>query len=95
MQSTLPAVTVHRSVAGTASIIKVPVGYEIIKEWLHTSVLLQTAQFQRCVNVHCMGAECLSSVRGNTEYSRKARCRGSAPQRMRKRLLQSLFSGAK
>ncbi len=70
-------------------------GYEINKERLHTSVLPQTTPFQRCVNVHCTGAECLSSARGNTQSSRKARCRGSVPHRPRERLLQSLFSGAK
>ncbi len=93
MQSASSAVTVHRSVAGTARGIRV--GYEINKERLHASVLPQTAPFQRCVNVHCTGAECLSSARGNTQSSRKARCRGSAPHRPRERLLQSLFSGAK
>ncbi len=66
-------------------------GYEINKERLHASVLPQTAPFQRCVNVHCTGAECLSSARGNTQSSRKARCRGSAPHRPREWLLQSLF----
>ncbi len=39
--------------------------------------------------------ECLSSARGNTQSSRKAHCRDSAPHRLRERLLQSLFSGAK
>ncbi len=78
--------------AGTARGIRV--GYEINKEQLHASVLPQTAPFQRCVNVHCTGAECLSSARGNTQSSRKAHCRDSAPHRLRERLLQ-LFSGAK
>ncbi len=86
VQSASPAVTVHRSVAGTARGIRV--GYEINKEWLHASVLPQTAPFQRCVNVHC-------TARGNTQSSRKAHYRDSAPHRPRERLLQSLFSGAK
>ncbi len=93
VQSASPAVTVHRSVAGTARSIRV--GYEINKERLHASVLPQNTPFQRCVNVHCTGAECLSSARGNTQPPRNARCRDSAPHRPRERLLQSLFSGAK
>ncbi len=94
VQSASPAVIVHRSMAGTARGIRV--GYEINKERLHTSVLpQQTAPFQRCVNIHCTGVECLSSARGNTQSSRKARCRGSGPHRLRERLLQLLFSGAK
>ncbi len=76
VQSASPAVTVHRSMAGTIS-----VGYEINKERLHASVLPQTAPFQRCVNVHCKGAECLSSVRGNTQPPRKAGCRDIALHR--------------
>ncbi len=90
VQSASPAVTVHRSVAGTARGIRV--GYEINKERLHASVLPQTAPFQL---VHCTGTECLSSARGNTQPPCKACCRGSAPHRPRERLLQSLFSGAK
>ncbi len=43
VQSASPAVTVHRSVAGTARGIRV--GYEINKERLHASVLPQTARF--------------------------------------------------
>ncbi len=90
VQSASPAVTVHRSVAGTARGIRV--GYEINKERLQASVLPQTAPFQL---VHCTGTECLSSARGNTQPPCKACCRGSAPHRPRERLLQSLFSGAK
>ncbi len=93
LQSASPAVTVHRSMAGTARGIRV--GNEINKERLHSSVLPQTAPFQRCVNVHCTGAECLSFARGNTQSSRKVGCGGSTPHRPRERLLQSLFSGAK
>ncbi len=70
-------------------------GYEINKEWLHASVLPQTAPFQLFVNVHCMGAEWFSSARVNTQSSHKARCRGSAPHKPRERLQQSLFSGTK
>ncbi len=80
----------QRSVAGTARGIRV--GYEIKKEWLHASVLLQTDPFQRCVNVHCTGEACLSSARGNTQPPRKARCRDRAPHRPPERLLQSLIS---
>ncbi len=76
VQSASPAVTVHRSVAGTARGIRV--GYEINKERLHASVLPQTAPFQL---VHCTGTECLSSARGNTQPPCKACCRGSAPHR--------------
>ncbi len=91
VQSASPSVTVHRSVAGSARGIRV--GYEINKERLHASVLPHTAPFQRCVNVHCTGVECLSSARGNTQFSRKYRV--SAPHRPREWLLQSLFSGTK
>ncbi len=80
----------QRSVAGTARGIRV--GYEIKKEWLHASVLLQTDPFQRCVNVHCTGEACLSSARGNKQPPRKARCRDRAPHRPPERLLQSLIS---
>ncbi len=93
VQSASPAVTVHRSVVGTARVIRVV--YEINKERLHASVLPQTAPFQRCVNVHCTGAECLSSAKGNAQSSCKARCGGSVPHRIQEWLLHSLFSGAK
>ncbi len=92
VQSASPAVTVHRSVAGTARGFRV--GYEINEERLQASVLPQTTPFQRCVNVCCTGTECLSSARGNTP-PRKACCRDGGPHRPRERLLQSLFSGAK
>ncbi len=64
-------------------------------EWLHASVLPQTTPFQRCANVHCTRAECLSSARGNIQTPRKTRCRDSAPSRQQEWLPKSLFSGTK
>ncbi len=64
-------------------------------EWLHASVLPQTTPFQRCANVHCTRAECLSSARGNIQTPRKTRCRDSAPSRLQEWLLKSLLSGTK